>query len=103
VFETRATAKEFLDQPDLDPGLAVASYRFMERVNRYFGGVRIVRRFVAAEAAGREDGTPLRILDIGAGSCDIPLAVSRWARGRGIAVRFTCLEMADRAVAISKP
>jgi len=102
VFESRATAAEFLDLPDCDPALAAASYRFMETVNCRFGGVRIVRRFLAAETAGRHADAPLRILDIGSGCCDIPLAVSRWARAYDIPLHFTCLEIADHAVDIAR-
>jgi hypothetical protein len=102
VFDARATAMELLDLPDCDPALAAASYRFMETVNCRFGGIRMVRRFLAAETAGRHAGVPLRILDIGSGSCDIPLAVSRWARACGIPLHFTCLEMADHAVDIAR-
>jgi hypothetical protein len=102
VFNSRATAMEFLDQPDCDPALAAESYRFMETVNCRFGGIRIVRRFLVAETAGRHAGTPLRILDIGSGSCDIPLAVGRWARAHDIPLHFTCLEMAGHAVDIAR-
>jgi hypothetical protein len=101
VFDSRATATEFLDRPDCDPALAASSYRFMETVNCYFGGIRTVRRFLATEPAGRHAGAPLRILDIGSGSCDIPLAVSRWARAHGIPLHFTCLEMAGHAADIA--
>lgn len=38
MFDSRAMATEFLDQPDCDPALAAASYRFMETVNCQFGG-----------------------------------------------------------------
>ena len=103
MFDSRATETEFLDQPDFGPALAAASYRFMERINGRFGGIRVVRRFLATETAGhRADALPLRILDIGSGSCDIPLAVSRWARGRGIPLRVTCLEMARSAVDLAR-
>jgi len=102
MCDARATAMEFLDQPDCDPSLAAASYRFMERVNGYFGGTRVVRRFLSAETRCRDINTPLRILDIGSGSCDIPLAVSRWARGRAVPIDITCLEVADLAVAIAR-
>lgn len=102
MFDSRATATEFLDRPGCDPALAAASYQFMEKVNCRFGGIRIVRRFLAAETARGHAGAPLRILDIGSGSCDIPLAVSRWARIHGIPLRFTCLEMADHAVEIAR-
>jgi 2-polyprenyl-3-methyl-5-hydroxy-6-metoxy-1,4-benzoquinol methylase len=93
---------EFLDRADCDPALAAASYRFMETVNARFGGIRIVRRFLSAETAGRYTGSPLRILDIGSGSCDIPLAVSRWACAQDIPLHFTCLEMAGHAVDIAR-
>ena len=62
----------------------------------------MVRRFLAAETAGRSAGAPLRILDIGSGSCDIPLAMSRWAHARGLPLHFTCLEMAGHAVALAR-
>ena len=102
MFESRATAAEFLDRPDCDPALAAASYRFMETVNCRFGGIRIVRRFLAAETAGRHAVAPLRILDIGSGCCDIPLAVSRWAHAYDIPLHFTCLEIAGHAVDIAR-
>ena len=102
VFSSRAMAMEFLDRPDCDPALAAASYRFMETVNRRFGGIRIVRRFLAAEIAARPAKVPLRILDIGSGSCDIPLAVSRWAQTQGIPLHFTCLEIAGPAADIAR-
>lgn len=102
MFDARATETELLDQPDFGPALAAASYRFMETINGRFGGIRVVRRFLAAETAGRPVQAPLRILDIGSGSCDIPLAISRWARGRGIPLRVTCLETARSAVDIAR-
>jgi hypothetical protein len=102
VFDSRATTMEFLDRPDCDPALAAASYRFMETVNNRFGGIRVVRRFLATETAGRKTGVPLRILDIGSGSCDIPLAVSRWAYAYDIPLHFTCLEKAGHAVDIAR-
>lgn len=102
MFEERSTAIEHLDRFDCEADLAAASYRFMEIVNRYFGGIQPVRRFVAAAAADGRAGDPLRILDIGTGSCDIPLAVSRWARARGVPLQFTCLETGRHAAAIAR-
>ena len=101
MFDSRATATEFLDRPDCDPALAAASYRFMEMVNRRFGGIRIVRRFLATEGARRHAGSPLRVLDIGSGSCDIPLAVSRWAKAHDIPLHVTCLEIAGHTLDIA--
>jgi hypothetical protein len=97
MFDQRSTAMELIDVPDCEPELAAASYRFMEMVNFRFGGIRTVQRFLAAEIAKRQTSSPLRILDIGSGSCDIPLAVSRWAKTHGMPLHFTCLEMSDHA------
>jgi hypothetical protein len=102
VFESRATEAEYLDRPDCDPTLAAASYRFMTLVNARLGGLRVVRRYLASETAARKTGAPFRLLDIGSGSCDIPLALSRWARASGIPLRITCLELSGQAVAIAR-
>lgn len=102
MFDERAQEEEFLDRPDCDPELAALSYRFMEMINRHFGGIRVVRRFLAAEAAKRAPGLPLRILDIGSGSCDIPLALSRWGRAHALPLDFTCLELAGPAARIAQ-
>jgi 2-polyprenyl-3-methyl-5-hydroxy-6-metoxy-1,4-benzoquinol methylase len=103
MLKHRSYEKELLDQPDFDPVLARQSYVFMSFVNRLFGGVRAVRRFVAAEAAQLPPGQPLRVLDIGSGICDIPIAVTRWASRRGLNVHFACLEVSPHAVAIAQP
>ncbi len=102
MSEARATATEFLDRPDCDAALAADSYRFMEMINRRFGGIRVVRRFLATEAAGCRGGGPLRVLDIGSGSCDIPLAVSQWARASHIPLHVTCLEPAGHAIELAR-
>ena len=101
MFDQRATAEELIDRPDCEPELAAASYRFMETVNSYFGGIQTVRRFLAVETAKRSTCSPVRILDIGSGSCDIPLAMSRWARAKGIPLHFTCLELSAHAFEIA--
>jgi SAM-dependent methyltransferase len=74
----------------------------METVNRWFGGTRVVRRFVAAAAARPRINGPMRILDIGSGSCDIPLSLSRWALAQRIPLQITCLETGSSAVAVAR-
>ena len=101
-FNSLDSELEFLDRQDCSPELFAASFQFIEMINLYFGGISVVRRFLAAETAGRPPGTPFRVLDIGSGSCDIPLAVLRWARKKGISLHFTCLEMSGCAVDIAR-
>lgn len=90
MFTQRASHPEILDQPDADAALVRRGYSFMALINRHFGGTRVVRQFVAAQALQQEG--PLHVLDIGAGGGDIAIDVSRWARQRGLDVRFTCLD-----------
>jgi hypothetical protein len=102
LLKDRSHDLELMDLPDFDPDLARQSYRFMSLVNRLFGGARNVRLFVARQAKSLPPGQALRILDIGAGICDIPIAVTRWALRRGLDVRFTCLEISPCAPAIAR-
>jgi len=98
VFEQRSKEEELLDSQECDPEIATESYRFMEKVNRMFGGIRHVRDFIEAEARVHTSGRPLRILDIGSGSCDIPIAICQWAREKNIPIEFTCLEITEPAI-----
>ena len=102
LLKHRSHELELLDLPGFDPKLARESYRFMAIVNRLFGGVRNIRMFVAEQARAKSAGKPLRVLDIGAGICDIPIAVTRWAGRHGIDVRFTCLEISSYAPAVAR-
>lgn len=105
MCEGRATEQELLDAPDCSPELVAASYRFMEIVNRLFGGVAVVRRFLAQQqprGANSHVEASLHVLDIGSGSCDIPLAMVRWARRTGRTIRFTCLEPSAGAAHIAR-
>ena len=97
MYDARSTSLEYLDRPDCDTALSAESYRFMEIINSYFGGIRVVQQFMQAETA-RRNGVPLRILDIGSGSCDIPLSVLHWARKNCISLDYTCLETSGCAI-----
>jgi hypothetical protein len=102
VFRERARGHEFLDRPDSEPRLVEQSYRFMHVVNRIGGGIRVVRRFLARELAAHPKGQSIRILDLGAADCDIPLAASRWARRHGYRVEFTCLDHDTQATELAR-
>jgi SAM-dependent methyltransferase len=102
VLKKRAAEPELMDAAGFDRNLAEESFRFIAVVNRWFGDARAVRRFVAAEAARTPRDRALRVLDVGSGSCDIPIAVCAWARGRRIRVHFTCIENSEHAVRIAR-
>lgn len=102
MFEERARGSEFLDAPDSDPRLTEEGYRFMKLVNRIGGGTRVVREFLEGELPDWPRDRPIRILDIGVGGGDIPLAIVRWARKRGYHVEFTCVDFNAKALEVTQ-
>lgn len=102
MFERRAHGSELLDGPDCDRRLARRSYRFMRTVNRFGGGTRAVRSFLAEELRHGSSGQPVRILDLGVGSADIPLSIIRWAQAHGHRVEFTCIDHNAHALEIAR-
>ncbi len=98
MLEERAKGCELLDAPDCDPQLATESYRFMEGVNRLYGGTRVILNALSCELRSLPRTTPLRILDIGSGGCDIPLAVARWGRTQGRDIAITCVDHNTQAL-----
>jgi 2-polyprenyl-3-methyl-5-hydroxy-6-metoxy-1,4-benzoquinol methylase len=102
MFERRAETLEVLDGPGCDDAFAERSYRFMRRVNRFLGGCRVVQRFLETEASRSPQARALRVLDIGSGICDIPLAMVRQAKRRGVEMQFTCLDVLPQAARIAR-
>lgn len=101
VFEKRARGLELLDGPDADAQLAQSSYALMRFANASGGGRRVVLDFLDAELARRPDEKTLRILDLGAGCCDIPLAIVTWARRNHCRVEITCLDHNRQALKLA--
>jgi hypothetical protein len=102
MSDRRASEPEFLDDPAIDDGLATDSYRLMETVNRYFGGARVVLKFLSSEIPHSRNLSPVRLLDIGAGSCDIPIQIIKWARLKNIQMHITCLEKGSHAARLAR-
>jgi 2-polyprenyl-3-methyl-5-hydroxy-6-metoxy-1,4-benzoquinol methylase len=87
-----AARSELMDRLDAPAAELTRSLSDIARLNR-IGGTQTIRRHVAPFLARLRPGETLRILDIGTGAADIPLALATWARRRGRRVRVTALEM----------
>jgi 2-polyprenyl-3-methyl-5-hydroxy-6-metoxy-1,4-benzoquinol methylase len=81
-----------MDQLDASPAELTRSLADIARLNR-IGATRTIARYVEPFFARQDHGQPLRILDVGTGAADIPLALARWARRRGHRVRVVALEV----------
>ena len=96
-----------MDALDVEPGALEESLRFIRGVNRWLGGVRAVTGALDRYRVrwGGEVGTeerPLRVLDVGTGSADVPVAIARWGAKRGVAVRVTALDLHPTTLAAAR-
>ncbi len=79
-----------MDEPDVDPADLTAAFDHVAAVNRWLGARRALLRRLPEGLEGCA-GTA-RILDVGTGSADLPLALVAWARARGRAVEVAALD-----------
>ncbi len=77
--------------------------RFLELTNRWFGGCGLVVRHLAAWAARwPRAGEAISVLDVGTGTADIPMALVRWARARGVRLTVTGLDLVRSITELAK-
>jgi hypothetical protein len=82
-----------MDDPDAERDELDRSLRFIRMVNRRLGGANAALRHLARWSADRPADEPIRVIDLGTGSADIPLAITRWAARAGRRVRVTGIEL----------
>lgn len=86
IFRTkRSTAHELLDGAVESLHELEENFRDIERVNRLLGGIRAVRQAVFQFRGAT-------IIDVGAGSADVPRAIARAARRAGRDIAITCID-----------
>jgi SAM-dependent methyltransferase len=86
-----------MDQPDLEERLLRGALCGLERINRWSGSAGTLWRPIRALA--RRVREPLRLLDVATGAGDVPLALWRKARRRGVALRVEGCDFSPGAVA----
>jgi SAM-dependent methyltransferase len=87
-----ASRSELMDRLDASPVELTESLADIARLNR-IGATRAIQAHVAPFFARQRAGETLRILDVGTGAADIPLAIAAWARRHGHRVRIVALEV----------
>jgi SAM-dependent methyltransferase len=77
----------------------------IRKVNRYLGGATSALAHFSEMVEGMGDiipGRVLSVLDVGAGSADIPIALAEWARERGINIKITAVDINPEVAGFAK-
>lgn len=90
----RVDAPEILDSDACSPADVEATLRDIGRVNRWFGGVATTQKMV--ERVARASGVKhFSLLEVAAGSGEVPERVQQKLAGRGITLDVTLLDRAQ--------
>lgn len=87
----RSREKEMMDLGGNSPALLEEDLDNLRLLNRTLGAYRGVL-WGLDRLTGSERASHFSLLDVGTGSGDIPVAIVRWAKGRGIAPSIVALE-----------
>ena len=102
MLTARRHTPQLMDDPNADRADLEASLRFIRMVNRRLGGVRAVLSHLERWSATWPVDRTIRILDIGTGSGDIPLAISDWAAASQHTVHITAIDLHETTLAVAR-
>jgi Methylase involved in ubiquinone/menaquinone biosynthesis len=98
-MERLVETPELLDGPLADRATLAGNLRDLRRVNRFLGGTALSRRAIdalvvstAAAALAPADPHPIRLLDVGTGGADIPIALLASWRASGRRLEVTAVD-----------
>jgi SAM-dependent methyltransferase len=84
--------------PELERDLANLRW-----LNRYFGGIAILHRFLKRWFSALPDRAPrIRVLDLATGEGDLPRELVLWCRKRGIPVMVDAVDSNEATLAVAK-
>ena len=88
----RSHDPELMDRPDNSESDLAQALRDIGAVNRFLGGRRALWRGVRPFLETTPGSEPLRVLDVGTGGADLPLALAAAARGSGRRIEITAFD-----------
>lgn len=96
-LSTRSHEPELIDdEASLVPAEVRRMHDELAVINRWLGGLSASMRTIVAHT---EHLPALTCLDVGSGGADVPRALVRWGRARGLPVRIVALDVSRRACA----
>ena len=108
-MERRAHTPEHLDGPLADRAMLTGNLRDLRRVNRFLGGTALSRRAIDAllastvsAASAIADASPVRLLDVGTGAADIPIALLASWKAAGRRLEVTAVDSRPEVIAAAR-
>ena len=92
AFTRRRLSAEHMDDPAICRADLAESLVFIRAVNRRLGGTAAALKHINRWSKTWRAGETIRMLDVGTGSADIPLAIARWARHAGHRIEITAVD-----------
>lgn len=102
MITRRRFIPERLDDPDASIEELEASFRFIRLVNRRLGGVAAIEHELARLRPAWPSDRPLRLLDLGTGVADLPLAATAWADRHGLAIECVGVDLHARVLELAR-
>jgi len=93
---------ELIDTPEAGSESELRRILFDLRMGNIFGGTAVTLGHLESLTARWPRGKPLSLLDLATGMADIPLAISRWARRRGIPVNLVATDASPEVLEIAR-
>lgn len=102
MLTRRRFTPERMDDPAIPQEEIEASFDFIRLVNRRLGGVAVLRRELEDLRHAWPRDRPLRMLDLGTGAADLPLAAIAWARARNLEIECVGIDNHPGALAAAR-
>ncbi len=102
MLTARRHTPELMDDPNVDRANLEASLRYIRMVNRCLGGVAAVLNHLKRWSAAWPADRTIRILDVGTGSADIPLAIANWATASQHRVHITAIDLHETTLSVAR-
>jgi ubiquinone/menaquinone biosynthesis C-methylase UbiE len=98
LLPRRVGGRERMDAPDVDPATLERALDHVAQINRWTGARRaLLRHLPWGLPPGRS-----RVLDVGTGSADLPLAVAGWAERHGRSLSIVALDRHPATLGVAR-
>jgi 2-polyprenyl-3-methyl-5-hydroxy-6-metoxy-1,4-benzoquinol methylase len=93
---------ELMDIANPDPGILRQDLGNLRIINRWFGGLRAVRRHTTGLISKIDHAHTIQVLDLATGSADHPISLVRMARSLNRKIRITAVERNPLTLSIAR-